>query len=86
MTQKPEPETFEIYVEYTDTFGGEANYCWVNRATLTLPVGISDKAILRRAKAAMGLTGMRGRTENYGDGHKFVPYHSCTVMFTQVAY
>lgn len=86
MTHKPEPETFEVHVEYTDTFGGEANYCWVKRATLTLPVGTSDKVVMRRAKAAMGLTGIRGRTESYGDGHRFVPYRSCTVMFTQVAY
>ena len=24
-------------VEYTDTFNGEANYCWVDRATVTMP-------------------------------------------------
>ena len=79
-------ETFTVDVEYTDTFGGEANYCWVKRATLTLPVGISDRAIMRRAKAAMGLTGMRGRTESQGDGFRFVPYGSCTVMFAQTVY
>ncbi len=79
-------ETFEMEIEYTDTFGGEANYCWVKRETLTLPVGISDIAIMRRAKAAMGLTGVKGRTENYGDGFKFVPHRSCTVMFAQTVY
>ena len=80
------PETFEMDVEYTDTFGGEANYCWVKRETLTLPVGISDRAIMRRAKAAMGLTGCRGRVDNYGDGFRFVPSRSCTVMFVQTRY
>ena len=79
-------DTFQIEVEYTDTFGGEANYCWVKRETLTLPVGISDRAIMRRAKAAMGLTGVRGRSESYGDGLRFVPYGSCTVMFASTVY
>lgn len=78
--------TFQMEVEYTDTFGGEANYCWVKRETLTLPVGISDTAIMRRAKAAMGLTGARGRVESYGDGFRFVPYRSATVMFVQTVY
>lgn len=79
-------ETFQMEVEYTDTFGGEANYCWVHRVTLTLPVGISDTAIMRRAKAAVGLTGARGRTENHGDMLKFVPYRCCTVLFVQTVY
>ena len=78
--------TFEMQVEYTDTFGGEANYCWVKRATLTLPVGISDRAIMRRAKAAVGLSGDRGRTHNNGDMFEFRPYRSCTVMFVTTVY
>ena len=36
------PETFELDCEYTDTFGGEANYCWIKRETLTLPKNISN--------------------------------------------
>ena len=24
-------------IEYTDTFAGEANYCWVKRAAVTMP-------------------------------------------------
>ena len=79
-------DTFEMQVEYTDTFGGEAHYCWVKRATLTLPVGISDRAIMRRAKAAVGLSGDRGRTNNSGDMFEFRPYRSCTVMFVTTVY
>jgi len=79
-------ETFQVEVEYTDTFGGEANYCWVKRETLTLPVGISDRELTRRAKAAVGLTGVRGRTDHMGDLVKFVPYRSATVMFVQTIY
>jgi len=24
-------------IEYTDTFGGQANYCWVKRAKIHMP-------------------------------------------------
>lgn len=67
-------------VEYTDTFGGEANYCWVKRATFTLD-SYTNRTIIRKAKALMGLTNVRGRTEDYGDMLKFTPYKSNTVMF-----
>lgn len=79
-------ETFTVDVEYTDTFGGEANYCWVERAELNLPVGISRAALARRAKAAMGLSGARGRGYHNGDMYEFRPYGSCTVMFVTTRY
>lgn len=69
-------------VEYTDTFGGEANYCWVKRANFTLEV-YTRRSALRKAKALIGLTGVRGTTEDYGDMLKFTPYKSCTVMFVK---
>jgi hypothetical protein len=78
--------TFTMDVEYTDTYGGDANYCWVRRAELTLPTGISHRAIVRRAKAAMGLSGVRGRMADYGDSFDFRPYRSCTVMFITTRY
>lgn len=89
--------TYEV--EYTDTFGGEANYSWVRRATVTVPelthygyTGSTDGSyaranktqryvIMRKAKAAIGLTGMRGRTVELGDTIEFRPYRSCTVLF-----
>ena len=80
------PETFTLDVEYTDTFGGEANYCWVRRDTLELPVGISDIAVMKRAKKAMGLNGVRGRSYCHGDMWEFKPANSCTVMFANVRY
>jgi hypothetical protein len=79
-------DTFTLDVEYTDTFGGEANYSWVDRQTLELPTDLSDRAIMRRAKAAVGLTGVRGRTYSHGDMWEFRPYGSCTVMFASVRY
>ena len=86
-------------VEYTDTFGGEANYCWVKRATVSVPelphygyTGSTDgsyskankaarREIMRKAKASVGLTGVRGARHDHGDMIEFRPYGSCTVMF-----
>jgi hypothetical protein len=36
---------------------------------------------MRRAKAAIGLSGVRGETHDHGDGYEFRPYGMCTVMF-----
>lgn len=85
-------------VELTDTFGGEANYCWVRRAKIASPEWTMFKdrdgngrrgprayqrTVMRRAKAAVGMTGVRGRTDSYGDGYEFHPYGMCQVMFVQ---
>jgi len=85
------------YIEYTDTFGGEANYCWVKRATVTMPElthygydgghsyvqanKVFERELMRRAKAEMGLTNVRGRREEWNDCIAFYPYGSNTVMF-----
>ena len=73
-------------VEYTDTFGGEANYSWVRRAVVAAPsphfTSLGHKrAVMRRAKAAVGLTGVRGVTHDMDDGYEFRPFGMCTVMF-----
>lgn len=88
-------------IEYTDTFAGEANYCWVNRASVTMPElthygydggtnyaranKIFKRELMKRAKAKMGLTRVRGRTFDYGDTIEFRPYRHCTVMFVTFA-
>jgi hypothetical protein len=86
-------------VEYTDTFGGEANYCWVRRAVVYVPElthygytgstdgsyakadRIAQRELMRKAKAAVGLTGVRGRVDSHGDMIEFRPYRCATVMF-----
>jgi len=84
-------------VEYTDTFGGEANYSWVRRAVVTMPelthygydggtnYGKANKVyqreLMKRAKAALGLTGVRGVRHDHGDAVEFRPYGSATVLF-----
>ena len=84
-------------IEYTDTFNGESNYSWVKRATITMPElthygydGATNyvkanrtfqRELMKRAKAAMGLTGYQGKTDWHGDQGEFRPYGSCTVLF-----
>lgn len=83
-------------VEYTDTFGGEANYCWVKRAVIAAPSWDTFKdwdgngrreprayqrTVMRLAKAAAGLANVRGVTDAMGDGYEFRPHGSCTVLF-----
>lgn len=84
-------------VEYTDTFNGDANYAWVRRAKVTMPElthygydGSTNytkanksyqRELMRRAKAAVGLTGARGARSDLGDTIEFRPYGSATVLF-----
>ena len=84
-------------IEYTDTFAGEANYSWVRRASVTMPElthygydggtnyakanRAHSRELMRKAKAAVGLTGVRGVRASYGDTIEFRPYGSCTVLF-----
>lgn len=86
MKTETAPKTVAVNLEYTDTFGGEANYAWVNRKTLEIPEGLSDRALVRRAKAEMGLTGIRCRTENFGDMFALYPAGCCTVLFISFNY
>lgn len=71
----------KFHIEHTDTFGGEANYCWVNRTEIERPANASDRALVRAAKAFAGLTGMRCRVDNYGDHLAIYPADICQVVF-----
>ena len=82
MKTETKKDTFTA--EYTDTFGGEANYSWARRATI--PATESRRALMRRAKSALGLSGVRGRVSEYGGKIEFRPYRSCTVLFITFDY
>ena len=73
-----------LKTELTDTFGGEANYSWVQRDVVELPEDASTRIIMRRAKGAALLAGVRGRWEDYGDQLTFRPYGRCVVLFVNV--
>lgn len=87
MTKVQAGETVVYDIELTDTFGGEANYCWVRRKPLRvfIPAGLTrkqeDSRIKRAAKKAMGLTGMRGDWSDYGDQFDFRPRGPTVVLF-----
>jgi len=68
-------------VEYTDTFGVDANYCWVKRFEIEIPDHASNTVIHRRLKAALDLTGVKGTWFDCGDSFSFRPYRSNTVLF-----
>jgi hypothetical protein len=66
--------------EFTDTFGGTANYSWVRRADIEGEC--KAKTALRRARRALGLTGLRGRIAfNDGDIIEWRPYNMACVLF-----
>lgn len=69
--------------EYTDTFGGQANYSWLRTVEFELPDTASNRQIVTEAKAKLGLTGVRCRTTAYGDCFELRPSNSCTVVFIQ---
>jgi len=69
--------------EFTDTYGGEANYSWVRRATFEAPADISTRALMQRAKKEIGITGTRGRRETWGEIEVFYPAGTCTVLFIE---
>lgn len=93
--------THKYNVEYTDTFSGEANYSWVARKTVTMPElthygydggtnyakanKVFQRELMRKAKASVGLTGVRGTTHHHGDMSEFRPYRTATVMFVTYA-
>ena len=83
--------------EYTDTYGGEANYSWVRRGKVTMPElthygydgatnyckanKVFERELMRKVKAELGLSGVRGVTYRHGDSVEFRPYRLCTVLF-----
>ena len=69
--------------EYTDTFGGDANYSWVDRGTVRAK---SMRSAIRKAREAVGLTGVKGRAEDWGGNYAFRPYGSATILFVNEDY
>lgn len=84
-------------IEVTDTFGGEANYSWVKRSTVTMPelthYGYDgstnyskanktfNRELVRKAKAFANWTGIPCVVDNYGDTIQVTPRGSCVTMF-----
>ena len=78
-------ETVTFDIELTDTFGGEANYSWVKRATVEAPATITDRALIRRAKQAVGICGPHRKNE-LGEAIALYPQGACIVCFITPRY
>jgi hypothetical protein len=70
-----------IHYEITDTFSGEANYSWVKRGSIVANSSVSDLAIVRRVKKAIGWNGLKCHTENHGDMIALYPRNMAMVCF-----
>ena len=72
-------------IEMTDTFGGEANYSWVRRATFEAPDNASNALLVRRAKKALEITGNH-KTSDFGDGLELRFPNCCMIAFILPVY
>lgn len=81
--------------EYTDTFAGEANYCWVKRGIIRDSEAkrqaytpdhwrATQRRILKAAKREAGLTGVRCERRDFGDMVAYYPHGMCTVLFVMI--
>jgi hypothetical protein len=68
-------------IEYTDTYGGEANYNWVRRESFEVEGSVAEHMVIRKLKRMIGLTGVKCKKESYGEMIKLTPYNSATVAF-----
>lgn len=73
-------------VEVTDTFNGEANYCWVIRKEIEVEKGTSNLALVRRAKAAVGYTGVKCYRDDMGDMIVLRPSKLLQIIFITPCY
>ena len=70
-----------IKIEKTDTFGGEANYSWVERYQLDPIINQTDNQLIRRVKKVIGWTGVKCRKTDFGDMIELRPLNFCNVCF-----
>lgn len=74
------PHIESIYtIDYTDTFGGEANYGWRNHFAIR-HIG-TDRSLVRVVKKMLGLNGVRAKVYYHGDTIEIRPVGTCTVAF-----
>ncbi len=57
----------QFTAEFTDTFGGEANYSWVIRKEFSVPDNATERSIVMRAKRELSLTGVVCDREDLGE-------------------
>jgi hypothetical protein len=68
-------------IEVTDTFGGEANYSWVERYKVDIDPEKSDLAHSRAIKQMSGYSDVDGKSYWNGDLYVFKPYKMNVILF-----
>jgi hypothetical protein len=67
-------------IEYTDTFGGQANYSWVRRETIE-GVFNTKRVVVFAARSVLGLHGIRCDVTDHGDMIEIRPRRMNVVAF-----
>jgi len=70
----------QFYIEMTDTFSGEANYCWVNRFIVTAS---SFTGAIRKVTRETGYSARC--TGNYGDSRSYDVPKAAICYFAEYA-
>lgn len=75
---EPVSESYAFDYEYTDTFGGEANYSWVHRGKVHAR---NLQEAVKLAKAKLGLSGVRFKEPSAQAEYGLHPRGQCSVLF-----
>lgn len=79
----PRKDQWAYNYEYTDTFGGETNYCWVKRGTV---IATTLRGAMRMARSEIGLSGVRGDiVADFGNESHWIPRGCCTILMVTEA-
>jgi hypothetical protein len=78
-------EKFEVIYSdaYYDGESWTANGCRSERHVIELKESTKDREVMKAAKAAVGLTNVRGVTTNFGNTIMFKPHNSATLLFVE---
>lgn len=77
--------TVKYVATLTDTFSGEANFSWVKTETFEAAEMASQATLIRLAKKALNVSGVRGITQCLGEEYVHRFYGPCWVMFVKQA-
>ena len=74
----------KVNIEITDTFSGEANYSWVNRASFDMPDNASTRQILKRVRDHFGISCRLYKVLDTFDLLRYNFQGQCVCMFITV--
>jgi hypothetical protein len=68
-------------IEYTDTYGDEANYSWVKRESFEVEGSVSEHMVIRKLKRMIGLSGVNCKKVMTGSMIVLKPIGTNTIAF-----